>query len=287
MQFATSDSITTLAESRWGALAKDPRTAELMQALIRHLHAFARETRLTHAEWFAATEWLARAGQITNDKRKEFILLSDVLGLSMVLELMHDDRPGEATQSTLLGPFFVPGSPEIAFGGRLPGVADADGTPLIVMGQVRDCAGNPLADTLIDTWQTDQSGVYEAQLGDETGFHYRGLLRSGADGRYMFRTVVPVDYPIPVDGPVGDLLSLTTISEFRPAHLHFRVEAPGHAPLVTHVFDRTSPYLVSDVVFGTREGLLVDFTDHEAGQAPNGDLINRPYKVLQLDLVVA
>ena len=286
MTFATDETITELAAERWRDGARDPRTGQLMGSLIEHLHAFARENQLTMEEWFQATEWLARAGQITNEKRKEFILLSDVLGLSMLLELMYDAKPEEATQSTLLGPFFVPGSPEIADGGRLPAVNDEDGTPLIVMGQVRTVEGEPITDAAIDVWQTDDKGIYEAQLPPGSEFRHRGVVRPKEDGSYMFRTVVPVDYPVPTDGPVGELLRLTTISDIRPSHIHFKVEAPGHEPLVTHVFDKSSPYLENDVVFGTREGLLMDLVEHPAGEAPNGETIDRPFKVMNLDLVL-
>jgi len=287
MPYATLESITGLAASRWREKAGNPRLAQLMGSLVEHLHAFARDNELTAEEWFEATEWLSRTGQISNEKRKEFILLSDVLGLSMMLELLHDTKPCEATQNSLTGPFYIPDSPEIPFGGRLPGLADGDGIPLIVQGRVGTLDGTPVAGAVIDTWQTDHEGVYEAQLPIGAPFHCRGIQHSQADGSYMFRTVMPVDYSIPTDGPVGDLISRTQLSEVRPAHIHFRIEAEGHAPLVTHVFDRTSTRLESDPVFGARDGLLVDFVEHPAGVAPNGDAIDRPYRVATLDLALA
>ncbi len=287
MVLATKSNITEVAAGRWRGSAKDQRTSQLIGSLVEHLHAFARENQLTMEEWFCATDWLARAGQISNDKRKEFILLSDVLGLSMLLELSHGEKPDGATQSTLLGPFFAPGSPEIAYGGRLPGVHDDDGVPLFVSGQVRTVSGRPIPDAVIDTWQTDHEGLYEAQLPTAKDFRHRGLIRARGDGRYMFRTVAPVDYPIPTDGPVGELLRLTSISCIRPAHIHFKLEVEGHAPLITHVFDRKSRYLTSDPVYGTRDSLVVDLVERPAGTAPNGEIVNRPFKVLELDLVVS
>ena len=287
MAYATLDSITQLAATRWREQSNDPRMAQLMSSLVEHLHAFARENKLTIEEWFEATEWLSRTGQISNDKRKEFILLSDVLGLSMMLELLHDTKPEAATQNTLLGPFYIPGSPEIPFGGRLPGLADADGTPLVISGTVRGLDGEPIADAVIDIWQNDHNGIYEAQMDPDVPPHCRGIQHSRKDGSYMLRTIVPVDYSIPTDGPVGDLVGRTAISAIRPAHIHFEIEAEGHPPLVMHVFDRQSQRLESDPVFGAREGLLLDFVEHPAGTAPNGDTIDRHYRVARLDLTLA
>lgn len=286
MTFASLDNITELAAERWRTHAKDERLGTLMASLVRHLHAFARENKLTQEEWFEATEFLTRVGQISNDKRKEFILLSDVLGLSMLVLLLNDKMPEAASQSTLLGPFYIPDSPAIAFGGMLPGIAPDDGTPLFIEGRVTDIAGQPLAGAELDVWQTDHSGVYEAQLIGEEERH-RGMIRAREDGRYLFRTVEPVDYAVPTDGPVGQLLAETTISEFRPAHIHFKVSADGHAPLTTHLFDRRSTKIESDVVFGARGELLIDYKQQEAGTAPNGEAVARPFSVLEHDFVLA
>ncbi|GAA0269197.1 dioxygenase [Alteraurantiacibacter aestuarii] len=285
MPFATVDTITDIAAERWEKGARDPRLGQLMASLIRHLHAFARENELTEGEWFEATEFLSRVGQMSNDKRKEFILLSDTLGLSMLVTLMNNQVGDAATKPTLLGPFYIPDSPEIPFGERLPGIADEDGAPLFVQGRVSDQDGRPLAGAVLDVWQNDQEGIYEAQLIGSDARH-RGLVATRADGSYLFRTVAPVDYAIPVDGPVGDLIARTTISEFRPAHIHFIVRADGCKPLTTHVFDSTSPKIESDVVFGTRPELVVDLVDHPAGTAPNGEAVDRPFKVLTLDFVL-
>jgi hydroxyquinol 1,2-dioxygenase len=286
MSYANLQNITELSASRWQDLSKDPRTAQLMSSLVRHLHEFARENKLTMEEWFETTEWLSRTGQITNDTRKEFILLSDVLGLSMMLELLHDSKPSEATQNTLLGPFYIPGSAAIPYGARLPGIGDDDGTPLILSGTVRGLDGEPIAGAVIDVWQNDHNGIYEAQMPAGSPVLCRAVQHSRADGSYMFRTVMPVDYSIPTDGPVGELFAKTYISDVRPAHIHFKVGAEGHPTLVTHIFDRQSTRLESDPVFGARDGLLVDFIEHPAGTAPNGDVIDRPYRVATLDFAL-
>lgn len=286
MDFASLDSITDLAAERWRTHARDDRLGSVMASLVRHLHAFARENRLTQDEWFQATEYLTRVGQISSDKRKEFILLSDVLGLSMLVLLLNDQVPAAATQATLLGPFYIPDSPVIPFGGTLPGIAPDDGVPLFISGRVVDLDGQPLQGALLDVWQTDHDGVYEAQLsGDEQ--RHRGRIRTDADGRFLFRTVEAVDYPVPTDGPVGQLLARTAISEYRPAHIHFMVSADGYATLTTHLFDRNSPRLESDVVFGARAELLVDYARHPAGRAPTGETIDRPFSVLDHDFILA
>jgi hydroxyquinol 1,2-dioxygenase len=267
MDFANESSITEIAVARWRDAAHDPRLGELMAALVRHLHDYARETQLTEQEWFEATEFLTRVGTISNDKRKEFILLSDTLGLSMLVELMNNRRPEGTTQPTLLGPFYISGSPVIAYGGRLPAIADQEGTPLFLTGHIFDEDGAPIDNATLDIWQTDDSGIYEAQLiGDE--IRHRGITHSRADGSYLVRTVVPTGYPVPTDGPVGQLLAQTDISDFRPSHVHFKIMAEGHEALTTHLFDRASHYLDSDVVFGTRDNLLVDLVPRPAGRHP-------------------
>lgn len=284
MPYASIDTVTEIAATRWREKAHDPRLGQLMGSLIEHLHGFARENRLTNEEWFAACQFLARVGQTCTDKRQEFILGSDTIGLSMLVNLLNDHRPEEATQSTLLGPFYMPSSPEIAYGGRLPHVADDDGEPLFISGKVLDLSGTPLAGAIVDVWQTDHEGVYEAELPDCDEFRHRAIMRSRDDGSYMFRTVVPSDYPVPSDGPVGELLGRTAISIWRPAHIHFVISVDGHQTLVTHVFDAQSPFLETDVVYGVRDKLLLHMVRQPAGTAPNGDAVDRPYAVAELNL---
>lgn len=285
MLFADEDSVTDLAATRWRDLAHDQRLGELIGALIPHLHAFAKETGLTEPELLAASRFLNAVGQMSTDKRNEFVLLSDILGLSMLVTLRNNPRPQEVSQATLLGPFYIPDAPAVAFGGRLPGCVGEAGTPLVVSGTVSDVRGKPIADAAIEIWQTDEDGVYEAQQ-TEGDIRYRATVRTDQDGRYQFRTVMPVDYPVPTDGPVGQLLARTDISEYRPAHIHFRLSAPGYETLTTHLFDRSSTKLEKDVVFGTRQELLVNFPVHDAGIAPNGDRIAKPFQTLSHNFIL-
>lgn len=262
----TETNITDLAAQRWGT-AHDPRLAEILTSLVRHLHDFARDVRLTEDEWMAAIQWLTRTGQMSDDKRQEFILASDVLGLSMlVVQLNHrfDDR---ATPATVLGPFHIEGSPEFEYGGDM--AAGIAGEPLYIHGTVHDLDGKPVPGAVLDVWQADAEGAYEAQLEVDEA-RLRGKFASRGDGSYCVRTIVPKGYTIPMDGTVGELIGRTDISHFRPAHVHFLVTAPGFEPLITHLFQQGAQYLDSDVVFGTKEQLVVPFVPHDTGAAPDG-----------------
>ena len=266
MQLVTEDNVTGLAEERWGT-AHDPRLAEIMTALVRHLHEFAREVRLTEAEWMAGIQWLKRTGQISDEKREEFILGSDVLGLSMLVVQMNHRFDPAATPATVLGPFHIAGSPELGFGADMS--EGVPGTPLFVTGTVRGLDGEPVPGAVLDVWQADPDGAYEAQLEvDEARLRAKYTARE--DGTYCVRTVGPKGYAIPMDGPVGDLIGRTAISHFRPAHVHFLLTAPGHQPLITHLFQEGAQYLDSDVVFGTKAELVVAFTPREPGPTPDG-----------------
>ncbi|MDX3771800.1 MULTISPECIES: dioxygenase [unclassified Streptomyces] len=274
MAFVTNDNLTGLAVERW-ATAHSSRTAELMTALVRHLHAFTREVSLTEDEWAAAVEWLAAAGRISNDKRQEFILASDVLGLSTLVVQLNNHFSPQATPATVVGPFHIDGSPEVHFGADmsdgLPGI------PLFLTGRVLDPDGRPLPDVVLDVWQADADGAYEAQLSDVDEARLRAKYRTRADGTYCVRTVSPRGYAIPMDGPVGNLVSRTGISPYRPAHVHFLIDHPGHERLVTHLFRQGADYLDSDVVFGTKDELIVSFTERPAGKTPDDGIIDRPY----------
>jgi hydroxyquinol 1,2-dioxygenase len=283
VQLVTEDNITELAVERW-ATAKDPRLAELMTALVRHLHDFAREVRLTEAEWMAAMQWLTRTGQISDDKRLEFVLGSDVLGLSMLVVQMNHRLDPAATPATVLGPFHIEGSPEFDFGGDMSdGVA---GTPLYVHGVVRDLEGEPVAGAVLDVWQADTEGAYEAQLPDVDEARLRAKYTTREDGSYCLRTIVPKGYTIPMDGPVGDLISRTEISHFRPAHIHFLINVPGYEPLITHLFQEGAEYLDSDVVFGTKQELVVRLDEREPGQTPDGGTSAEPWVEARYDFVL-
>jgi hydroxyquinol 1,2-dioxygenase len=276
------ENITELAEQRWGT-AQDPRLAEILRALVRHLHAFAREVRLTEAEWMAAIQWLKRTGQISDDKREEFILASDVLGLSMLVVQMNHRFDEGATPATVLGPFHIPGSPQLDFGGDMSD--GVPGTPLYIHGTVRDLDGNPVPGAVLDVWQADPEGAYEAQL-DVDEARLRALYSAREDGGYCVRTVAPLGYTIPLDGPVGDLMHRTAISEYRPAHVHFLLDAPGYRRLITHLFQEGADYLDSDVVFGTKEELVVAFEPREPGPTPDGGKSTEPWLEARYDFVL-
>jgi hydroxyquinol 1,2-dioxygenase len=283
VQLVTEDNITDLAVERW-ATARDPRLAELLTALVRHLHDFAREVRLTEAEWMAAMQWLTRAGQISDEKREEFILASDVLGLSMLVVQMNHRLHPAATPATVLGPFHIEGSPEFGFGGDMSD--GVPGTPLFIHGTVRDLDGNPVAGAVLDVWQADTEGAYESQIPDIDEARLRAKYTTREDGSYCLRTIAPKGYTIPMDGPVGDLIARTDISHFRPAHVHFLINVPGYEPLITHLFQEGAEYLDSDVVFGTKQELVVRFERREPGATPDGGTSAEPWVEAGYDFVL-
>ena len=283
MQPVTEDNITALAVDRW-ATAKDPRLAELMTALVRHLHDFAREVRLTEAEWMAAVRWLTRTGQISDEKREEFILASDVLGLSMLVVQMNHRLDPRATPATVLGPFHIEGSPELGYGADMSD--GLPGTPLYLHGTVRDLDGAPVPGAVLDVWQADTEGRYESQYADVDEARLRGKYRTRDDGGYCLRTVAPLGYTIPMDGPIGELIARTGISHFRPAHVHFLLDVPGFEPLITHLFRAGAEYLDSDVVFGTKAELVVEFEEREPGPTPDGGTLDRPWLEARYDFVL-
>jgi hydroxyquinol 1,2-dioxygenase len=283
VQLVTEDNITDLAVERW-ATAKDPRLAELMTAFVRHLHDFAREVRLTEAEWMAAMQWLTATGQISNEKREEFILASDVLGLSMLVVQMNHRLDPQATPATVLGPFHIDGSPEFDYAGDMSD--GLPGTPLYLHGTVRDLAGNPVAGGVLDVWQADTDGAYEVQIPDVDEARLRAKYTTREDGSYCIRTIAPLGYTIPMDGPVGELIGRTEISHFRPAHIHFLINVPGYEPLITHLFREGSQYLDSDVVFGTKQELVVRFDEREAGPTPDGGTSEVPWAEARYDFVL-
>jgi protocatechuate 3,4-dioxygenase beta subunit len=232
-----------------------PRLRELMSKLVGHLHAFATETRLTPQEWRAGIDFLTATGQKCDAERQEFILLSDVLGLSSLIEMIN--AAGAATEATVLGPFYVAGAPRRALGEQIG--RPQDGDPTLVTGVVTDTAGRALPDATLDIWQSSANGLYDTQDPEQPPFNLRGVFVTGPDGRYMFRTARPVSYPIPTDGPVGGLLQATARHCWRAAHIHAIVSAAGHRPVTTHIFDADNPYLDSDAVFGVRDSLVRPF----------------------------
>jgi hydroxyquinol 1,2-dioxygenase len=264
----------------------DERLKELMQALTRHLHAFVREVRLTEGEWQQAIDFLTEVGHITDDRRQEFILLSDVLGASMQTVTVNNEAYGDATEATVVGPFFAEGSPEVPLGGDIAG--GAAGQPCWVEGSVTDAAGKPVPNALIEVWEADDDGFYDVQYTDDR-MAARGHLHSDADGNYRFWAITPTPYPIPDDGPVGRLLAATGRSPMRASHLHFLVEAPDLRTLVTHIFVSGDSLLARDSVFGVRDSLVKDFKAQAPGTpTPDGrDLGDRPWSRVRFDIVLA
>jgi hydroxyquinol 1,2-dioxygenase len=283
VQLVTEDNITELAVQRW-ATARDPRLAEVMTALVRHLHAFAREVRLTEDEWMTAIQWLTATGQISTDKREEFILGSDVLGLSMLVVQMNHRLDPRATPATVLGPFHIEGSPELGYAEDMS--EGLPGTPLYLHGTLRDLDGEPVPNAVLDVWQADTEGAYESQIPDIDEARLRAKYTTREDGSYCVRTIAPLGYAIPMDGPVGDLIGRTEISYYRPAHIHFLINVPGFEPLITHLFQEGSDYLDSDVVFGTKQELVTAFEQREPGQTPDGGTSDVPWLESRYDFVL-
>ncbi|MER5435213.1 dioxygenase [Streptomyces sp. NPDC002588] len=264
--------------------AKDERFRQVMRALVRHAHAFVRETRLTEGEWGAAVEFLTAAGRITTDTRQEFVLLSDVLGISMLTVAVNEPGPDESTESTVLGPFFVQDSPGIELGGDIAG--GATGEPAWVEGRVTDADGNPVPGARVEVWEADDDGMYDVQYGDAT-LAGRAHLFTDAEGRYRFWGLTPTPYPIPDDGPVGRLLDHAGRSPMRAPHLHFMVTAPGFRRLVTHIFVAGDAGLESDSVFGVKQSLIRPFDRHGAGTpTPDSRRLEGPWTSTAFDIVL-
>ena len=286
------------------------RFKEITQSLVKHLHAFVSEVGLTEEEWMEGIEFLTRAGHITDDKRQEFILLSDVLGVSMLVVGINHRRVGGATdfgepvevvggngerrgerpptsntEATVFGPFFVEGAPVFENGDDISG--GAPGEPCLVSGRVLAATGEPIPGARLDVWQADEEGFYDVQHDDLEGARGRGRLRTDGEGRYKFWSVKPEPYPIPYDGPVGDLLKAAGRSPMRPAHVHFMVAAPGYRTLITHVFADGDEYLDTDAVFGVKEALIAPFVRHEPGIAPDGKQTDVPFYTMKYDFVLA
>lgn len=264
----TEEELTGVVVERLAA-TPDDRLREIMQSLVRHLHAFAKEVRLTDEEWFTGIQFLTATGQMCDDVRQEFILLSDTLGFSSLIDLInHSDVEALATEPTILGPFYVPESPMRDFGASMVEYDDG-GEAAVFRGQVTDTAGTPLPGALLDVWQNAATGFYAVQQPEvQPPTNLRGRYLTDENGRYEIRTVRPVPYPIPADGPVGKLLADTGRHEWRAAHIHVKASKEGYEPVTTHVFDRTSKYLDSDTVFGVKDSLIRDFVP-----APDGVLV--------------
>jgi catechol 1,2-dioxygenase len=260
------------------AATADPRLRELLNSLVRHLHAFVRDTEPTIAEWERAIDFLTATGHKCDHERQEFILLSDVLGISMLVETINNRKSAGATESTVLGPFHMVASPRRALGDSIDLVGT--GPQCVLEGRVLSADGTPLPGAVLDVWQANDQGFYDVQQPDvQPPGNGRGLFTADQDGAYWFRTIVPTYYPIPTDGPVGTLLEATRRHPYRPAHIHFIVTAPGHHPLTTHIFVAGSPYIESDAVFAVKKSLITEFTPADDPNQParaNFDIVLQP-----------
>lgn len=236
----------------------EPRLAQVIEAVTRHLHAAVKEIEPTQEEWLAAIMFLTKTGQMSDDWRQEFILLSDIFGVSMLVDAINNRKPSGASESTVLGPFHVPDAPELPMGSNI--CLDGKGHPMLIKGRILNTEGQPIEGAKIDVWQTNDDGFYDVQQkGIQPDFNLRGVFRTGADGTYTFWGAKPRFYPIPDDGPVGKLLGSLGRHPNRPAHLHYILEAEGYETLVTHIFDPDDEYINSDAVFGVKESLLAKF----------------------------
>lgn len=262
MRNLDQDNITEAVVSTF-ANTSDTRLKEIMTSLVHHLHAFARDVELTEEEWFRGIDFLTRCGHITDENRQEFILLSDVLGLSMLTTALNNQKPEGCTESTVFGPFYVEGAPQYELGEDVAN--GAKGTPCTVKGMISGLNGEPVAGAQIEVWQSDDDGLYDVQHSGLEHAQGRGVFVSDENGQYNFRSVVAVPYAIPHDGPVGQMLNATGRHPWRPAHLHFMIKAPGYETLITHVFRSDSEYLDSDAVFGVRQSLICDWIQQPDG----------------------
>lgn len=281
------ETITNAVIASFGAAA-DHRLRATLHSLVRHLHAFAREVELTEEELHAGIGFLTAVGQRCDASRQEFILLSDVLGLSVLVDAIANRRPPPATASTVLGPFHVPGAPDRELGEWIAqGPERLNGEPTLVRGRVASIDGSPLRGTVVDVWQASPAGLYDVQDPAQESGNLRGVFRTDDDGGYRFRTVAPAAYPIPDDGPVGQLLNATGRHPMRPAHIHFLVRAQGHAPLVTHIFPQGGAYLDSDAVFGVKDSLVLPFRQIDDPDAAARAGLPCPFHEVVFDIVLA
>lgn len=266
--------------------AQDKRLAECVNVLVKHIHAAVKEIEPTQEEWMAAIEFLTETGHMCNEWRQEYILLSDVLGVSMLVDAIVNRKPSGATQSTVLGPFFRDGAPVLEHGSNI--CLDGKGEPLVVRSRVLDVDGIPVQGASVNVWQANEDGFYDVQQqGLQPDFNLRGCFKTDADGCYWFKGVIPKYYSIPNDGPVGKLLGALGRHPWRPSHLHFMIEAQGYDKLVTHLFDRRDPYLTSDAVFGVKEELVVDYRKMDDPELANHYGFKEPFYLIDYDFVLS
>jgi hydroxyquinol 1,2-dioxygenase len=266
--------------------ASDARVKEVCTSLVKHLHDFVRDVRPSEDEWAYAIDFLTRTGKICDGNRQEYVLLSDTLGVSTLVDSINHPVSGNITQSTVLGPFWTEEMPDCQLGDDIHG--NMKGEKCYVYGTLRSEDGTPLANAQMDVWHSDDDGFYDVQqlekLGGPAG---RGRFRTDKDGKFWFWSIKPTCYPVPTDGPVGEMLRGQGRHPMRPAHLHFIFTAPGHRKLVTHVFDPTDKYIDSDAVFGVKESLIREYKENPAGTAPDGTKVDAPYATITYDFVMA
>lgn len=287
MRSVNEDNITETFLNYFGE-DTDPRLREIMTSLAQHLHDFAKETKLTHEEWQTGLKFMQWAGDITTDDRNEFVLLSDVLGLSSLVDMINSSPEG--TNSSVLGPFHISGSPQKPMGADLRG--DDEGELILVEGRILDADRNPIAGATIDIWQTASNGLYSSQDENQDRYNFHALFTTEQDGRYTFTTTRPVSYTVPTDGPVGGILNATGRHPWRPSHLHYIVKADGYAPLVTEVFPDDDPYLDQDTVFGVRDDLVMSYDRHPASTFPESGYelsgkVDKDYLRVNFDVVLS
>ncbi|MGJ8531723.1 MAG: dioxygenase [Alphaproteobacteria bacterium] len=287
MRTVTKDNITQ-AFLDYCSDDTEPRVRFVLEKLVSHLHDFVRETNLTHAEWRKGLELLEKTGDMTDPERNEFVLMSDVLGLSSLVDMVNS--PDEGTPSSVLGPFHILGAPDLPVGGDMK--QDNDGAAVIVKGHVRNPDGEPIKGAEIEIWQTADNGLYSNQDNQQTEYNLRGHIMVGDDGLYQFSTIRPAPYTVPGDGPVGELLRATGRHPWRPSHLHFIITAPGYRSLVTEVFPSDDEYLDEDAVFGVREQLVMEYVEqNDVAAIPDGmeiaERLQAPFFTVDFDFVLA
>jgi protocatechuate 3,4-dioxygenase beta subunit len=264
--------------------AKDARFKTIMSSLIKHLHAFIQEVELTEEEWLAGIQFLTAVGQKCDTKRQEFILLSDTLGATTMKDLVNNRKPPGVTEYTILGPFYRPDAPELPLSASI--ADDLPGQPTIVRGRVLSPDGSPISNARLEVWQSDAEGFYDLQMPDVQGTALRGVFHTDSEGQYVFRTIKPACYPIPNDGPVGQMLGAMGRHPYRPAHIHFIISADGYKSVTTELFADGDPYLDSDAVFGVRESLVIPFVENHSEEQANRLGLSAPFFLVDYDFVL-
>ncbi|MFH0179846.1 intradiol ring-cleavage dioxygenase [Streptomyces cacaoi] len=264
----------------------DPRLRDILRILVRHLHAFVRDVEPTHEEWQNAVDFLTNVGHMCHGNRQEFVLLSDTLGVSMLVDAINNRKPSKATESTVLGPFHVSGAPRRPLGADI--ALDGAGEQCVVSGVVRSVDGTPVSGAVIDVWQANADGTYDVQTPDLLPeSNLRGVFTADSDGRYWFRTIVPRYYPIPDDGPVGQMLRSTGRHPNRPAHIHFIAGGEGLATLTTHLFINQSPYIDSDAVFAVKQSLIREVVTVDAQELASTYGVPNPFRLIDFDITLS